>query len=185
MAKREDCRVFKTRERLRDSLIILLKEKSLEDISISDICRISGVNRNTFYFHYDNIHILYDDVVSTYRDYFFVLIEAGKDGGENAQTIVTSLLEELKIEKDFYLRLFSSRRGHDALTRIIRSTLDESLVSINGCTDLITRDDFLDFLAGGVEEMILSWLGNPKTETKDEGAKICFFIYNLRSLLHS
>ncbi len=184
MAKKEDVRIIKTRERLRDALIILLKEKSINDISILDICRQSGVNRNTFYFHYDNIYTLFDDVILDTSEYFLSFIEEKKKNGENAQNIITSILEEFMSDRIFFSQLFSGEEGLKAIKRVIERALCDSLANINGISDLITRKDFIDFLLGGVISMIFSFLKEPKIETKDAGAKICFFAYSLRPFLY-
>ena len=53
MDSKVDVRIQKTKERLSASLLSLLKEKSIESISICEICKKAGVNRNTFYAHYN------------------------------------------------------------------------------------------------------------------------------------
>lgn len=61
-----DRRVKYTRMVLRDSLLNLLSTKSLDQISISELCREADVNRNTFYNHYNApfeiFHELEDDI---------------------------------------------------------------------------------------------------------------------------
>lgn len=39
---------------MQSSLVTLLENKEFADISIMDICQNAGVNRSTFYAHYDN-----------------------------------------------------------------------------------------------------------------------------------
>ena len=41
-----------------DALVVLLEQKDFRDISIQDICKEAGVNRSTFYAHYDNLYDL-------------------------------------------------------------------------------------------------------------------------------
>ncbi|MFP5115523.1 TetR/AcrR family transcriptional regulator [Bacillaceae bacterium C204] len=56
-----DLRIVKTKEALHNALLELLKEKSLEIISISEICRKARVNRGTFYLHYAQIEDLFEE----------------------------------------------------------------------------------------------------------------------------
>jgi AcrR family transcriptional regulator len=56
-----DLRIVKTKEALHNALLELLKEKSLEIISISEICRKARVNRGTFYLHYGQIEDLFEE----------------------------------------------------------------------------------------------------------------------------
>ena len=54
-----DLRIRRTHKLLSNSLISLLKEKSFDDIRISDICDEAMVHRTTFYKHFeDKYHLL-------------------------------------------------------------------------------------------------------------------------------
>lgn len=50
-----DSRIIRTKKKLQDGLIDLLKQNSILDISVSELCRTANVDRNTFYSHYSNI----------------------------------------------------------------------------------------------------------------------------------
>jgi len=58
---KSDLRIIKTKEALRTALLKLLKEKSLEQISISQLCREAKINRGTFYLHYENVEALFEE----------------------------------------------------------------------------------------------------------------------------
>ena len=49
----ENQRVRLTKRLLRESLLTCLQEKPLERISVKELCARAGVNRSTFYLHYD------------------------------------------------------------------------------------------------------------------------------------
>jgi AcrR family transcriptional regulator len=53
-----DRRVKYTKLALRDSLIALLQKKTIEKVSVKDICETADVNRSTFYAHYTDQHDL-------------------------------------------------------------------------------------------------------------------------------
>ena len=40
---------------IKENLLRLLNKKDLLDITVRELCHVSGVNRSTFYRHYDNI----------------------------------------------------------------------------------------------------------------------------------
>lgn len=71
-----DLRVVKTKEALHIALLTLLKNKPLEAISISELCRIAKVNRGTFYLHYAQVGDLFaeyfkeimDDLATSYQE---------------------------------------------------------------------------------------------------------------------
>ena len=52
---KSESKYFHTALRMDEALISLLEEKDLEYISVKEICEKAGVNRSTFYLHYDTI----------------------------------------------------------------------------------------------------------------------------------
>ena len=50
--EKHDRRTRKTRQQLRSALLVLLKEKRYEEISVQDIIERADVARSTFYMHY-------------------------------------------------------------------------------------------------------------------------------------
>ena len=56
-----DMRVVKTKKALHQGLLSLLKDRPLESISVSMLCREAGVNRGTFYLHYKDVGSLFDE----------------------------------------------------------------------------------------------------------------------------
>lgn len=65
---KEDKRAKASVELICDGLKRCLKEKSFESVTISDIQRVSGVSRSTFYRNFDRI----EDVLALMCDRVFV-----------------------------------------------------------------------------------------------------------------
>lgn len=53
---KDDKRVKYTKMFLKDALIELMKEKSIEQVSITELCNKADINRNTFYSHFNNVY---------------------------------------------------------------------------------------------------------------------------------
>ena len=51
---RNESKYFNTAIRMDEALITLLEKKDFEYITIKEICDTAGVNRSTFYLHYEN-----------------------------------------------------------------------------------------------------------------------------------
>ncbi|NLZ47588.1 MAG: TetR family transcriptional regulator [Clostridiales bacterium] len=49
-----DARARYTQMMIRNALLTLLKEKNIEKITVKEICTLAGINRATFYRHYQN-----------------------------------------------------------------------------------------------------------------------------------
>ena len=51
---KNESKYFNTAIRMDEALITLLEKKDFEYITIKEICEVAGVNRSTFYLHYEN-----------------------------------------------------------------------------------------------------------------------------------
>ncbi|MGM9537990.1 MAG: TetR/AcrR family transcriptional regulator [Candidatus Onthomonas sp.] len=52
MKKKENQRIALTKRLLKESLLQLMSEKSMQNITVSELCDAAGINRSTFYNHY-------------------------------------------------------------------------------------------------------------------------------------
>lgn len=62
MAQKENQRIALTKKLLQEGLLKLLNTKSLDNISVTELCRVSGINRATFYNHYSSPQDLLNDL---------------------------------------------------------------------------------------------------------------------------
>ena len=58
----ENRRVRMTKKLLKDAILTLLEERSIERITVTDICRMADVNRSTFYAHYADVRQLLREI---------------------------------------------------------------------------------------------------------------------------
>lgn len=61
---------FNTALRMDEALITLLEKKELEYITVKEICETAGVNRSTFYLHYETISDLLEETVAMINERF-------------------------------------------------------------------------------------------------------------------
>ena len=67
---KSESKYFHTALRMDEALISLLKEKDLEYITVKEICQKAGVNRSTFYLHYETIADLVNETVEMVNQRF-------------------------------------------------------------------------------------------------------------------
>ena len=60
---KSESKYFHTALRMNEALISLLEKKDLEFITVKEICHQAGVNRSTFYLHYETISDLMNETV--------------------------------------------------------------------------------------------------------------------------
>ena len=54
-----------TKKAIMDSFVKMLSQKSFDKITIKDIIEDCGLNRSTFYYYYEDIYALLEDVLQT------------------------------------------------------------------------------------------------------------------------
>lgn len=58
-----DRRTRYTRSVIRQSLLTLMQQKPFAKVTVTEICRLSEINRGTFYLHYYDLEDVLDDVI--------------------------------------------------------------------------------------------------------------------------
>lgn len=71
---KSESKYFNTAIKFDKALLSLLEKKAFEYVTISEVCKIAGVNRSTFYLHYENLRDLLEETVkyliSDFLSYF-------------------------------------------------------------------------------------------------------------------
>ena len=67
---RADSRYFRTAAKMDEALLALLEQKDLAYITVREICARAGVNRSTFYLHYETVSDLLTESVEYVKHRF-------------------------------------------------------------------------------------------------------------------
>ena len=73
---RSESRYFATAARMDEAFLTLLAKKDFEYITVKEICEVAGVNRSTFYLHYE-----------TMSDFHYIFYRSDSAVGKNAITV--------------------------------------------------------------------------------------------------
>ena len=73
---KNESKYFNTAIRMDEALISLLEKKDFEYITIKEICDAAGVNRSTFYLHYENTYDLLQETARYILDKHFAYYSA-------------------------------------------------------------------------------------------------------------
>jgi len=126
-----DLRIRRTHKLLSNSLISLLKEKSFDDIRISDICDEAMVHRTTFYKHFeDKYHLLEFLLRQLIQDFEEKSLKYTP--GDNSKQYYTNLfrrlLEHMSANKKMYsIGLLNNDSAMKQLRRIILECIKSKL----------------------------------------------------------
>ena len=101
-----ESKYFNTAVRFDKALLSLLEKKPFEYVTISELCKEAGVNRSTFYLHYENTADLLKEatayVLDNFASYFPVDMESIASKYKNCD------LEELNFINEKYLHPYLS-----------------------------------------------------------------------------
>ena len=80
---KNESKYFNTAVKMDKALITLLEKKDFEYISIKEICEVAGVNRSTFYLHYENTADLLKETTKYILDSFLTYFSVDRQGISN------------------------------------------------------------------------------------------------------
>ena len=110
---------------IREAFVAMLRKKSVEKISVGELCEQADVNRSTFYRHYADVYALLDEISEEYFQLLFGdAVKADDHSGSFADVGYRLILHALSVTKEnreMYLTLMDKQpaarfqqRLHDA-----------------------------------------------------------------------
>ena len=147
----------KSKTAIKQTFLDLFRTREPEDITVVELCKRAGINRSTFYAHYEYIELLIEEVL---RDSVHELI-AGmdtqwelplEDGGVSRNSIALYLDSFLK--NSTLRRFCTCENSGKYIASIIRAHVEYSLVPIEDTT----RYYVAYFHYAGVMNFLLEWI---------------------------
>lgn len=174
MNKKDDLRVIKTRKLIYQTLLDLMKEKTFEEIKVSDICSKAMINRSTFYAHYEDKYELLIDFLSNLKEEFArELNESCKENlsiREDYIRLISLFLDHIDSKRDVYNSIMVNNRSSimmDILLSVVNDDIlkrfKENDINLKVPTEVISK-----FYLGGVINIGMEWLSNSNKYTKEE-----------------
>lgn len=183
---KSESKYFNTAIRMDRALIALLEKKELAYITVSEICQQAGVNRSTFYLHYETVGDLLEETTRYMLDEFMAYFTV--DTRQIAVRFDQCALRELNFITADYLHPYLSYIRDNR--RVFATALDNS--SAFGFEDVFRRlfehifDPILErfhypvherpyvmqFYLNGLNAVVLQWLKNGCTESVEELSRI-------------
>lgn len=178
-AQKTDRRIKYTRMILSQTLVGLLKAKPVEKISITELCKLSDINRATFYLHYNSVYELLFEIQDTFYKSIKTDIERLIQNGSNQSTLLL-LMRKIEDQKELCEALFLSKAEKPFQEKLISIAKDEMTrawtktysIKNKGTLRLVT-----EFIIAGSVGLIQDWIGNGCKESPEEIAllleKLC------------
>ncbi len=189
---KSESKYFNTAKKFDKVLLSLLEKKPFEYITISEICEEAGVNRSTFYLHYENTNDLLEEatryVIDKFVSYFSV------DTREIASKLTECDATELNFINESYLlpylsfikenrRVFNAFLSYPSVfkneaifERLFENIFDPILERFYYPRD--ERKYVMMFYLNGINAIISVWINEGCQKSIDEIAEViryCIF----------
>jgi AcrR family transcriptional regulator len=176
-----DSRVRYTQMVIKNSFISLLKETSLNKITVKTICDFAEINRATFYRHYDDVF----SVIETIEDELLAELKRLIEHSNQNNIVETFeiIFKKIQTDGDLYKTLFSSNGDSLFPARIfnicyknISNTIKKQFPRLSP----VQQEWVYNFLAQGSSGVLNCWV---KNNMKEPPKMVAAFIGQLFTVL--
>lgn len=177
----ENQRIMLTKRLLKEGLVRLLQHKPLDKIGITELCQESGINRATFYRHYELPRNVLNDIRED------MIADMRKQLGEPTQgTDIKAYLEQLftyLYERVDLLRLFLNNDSDQDASKMF-DVFYQDVLRTQGVVEQASRNDpdstklMYLYIVGGMWTLLRHWLMDDVRKTPREIAEIAYEVAN-------
>lgn len=180
-ARKDDRRVRRTKTQLRRALTELLREKSLDALSVTELTQRADVNRGTFYCHYKDIYDMVDQLEAETLEEFSALMDSYPAARlkEGLRPILEDVFVFIQRNLDLAgsaMNLWGRSNFLERLKALLRNKVTRDWSGLYRFPDGVQRDYCLNFLVGGVISLVQSWMESGGRETPQEMAALAEFL---------
>lgn len=170
-----DKRSVKTRSKIKQAFMVLLKNKSMSEISIKEITKLAGVNRNSFYTHYDNLNDVINDMQATVFEKFDDIANKYNYNEfiSDPYPLMHELTSALISNQAFSEYVLFSKNSAEFVRSLVNNLTDKIYMiyikergDTNPCMPYM-----ISFLVSGTIEYYFRWFGGDKTLSIDDITK--------------
>ena len=159
MATKNNRRILVTKRILRESLMTLMKEKSISRITIKEICDLSEMSRSTFYLHYQDQFELLADIEKEIMDNTTKTLGNLEDVFGTPESIEV-FLEYVKENKETFGILLCQPDTEDFQKTILDRIEDNVKVAVPEILDNKYAPYVLTFVMNGCLNILRRWIRN-------------------------
>lgn len=185
---KSESKYFHTAVKFDEALLSLLEKKPFEYITVSELCKEAGVNRSTFYLHYENTRELLNETTRYVLDGFAAYFSVDEKGiaGKFSDCSLQELVFINKRYLEPYLsyirdhqRLFTAAMSQPvafqfdaAFRRLFDNVFDPILDRFQYPTE--SRKYVMMFYLNGITAIVTEWIREGCAKTIDEVAMIIY-----------
>ena len=192
---KNESKYFSTAEKMDSALMEILKTKSFEYITVSEICKKAGVNRSTFYLHYENTKDLLEETIYNMMDNFVsYFVPDGKISPINfeesqkdklvfiSEEYLMPYLSYFKENRKIFLTVFENGKlfGFEETYEKLFNNIFNPILDVFKFPES-ERKYVMAFYLNGINSIIMEWIKEDCVKPEKEVVKIindCIFGLN-------
>lgn len=166
-------------EKIETAFLALLYNKKYEDISITDICKKSQINRSTFYAHYNDINELIIKIENKFASSLSSIFEFGTKMDNSAFEEMFAFVKKNKYFYKAFLNIPYTTIAEKNTQINILSNINEKYNMQGSDLEIFYR---ANFFGAGIKQICKIWLDRNCKESPKQMAELIKSEYNNRSL---
>lgn len=142
--EKTNLKVLRTKSKLRDSLLTLMREKPIGHITPTELCRHAQINRNTFYTYYECPRALLQSMENDLYEHIRRAVEQSTKH-RNSTELLTDIHQVILDNRELCVVLFSDFGDKAFLDRLI-SPIHDQVIAEWKKEKLAVTDQQLNYL---------------------------------------
>lgn len=165
-------------EKIETAFLTLILNHKYEDISISQVCKQAGINRSTFYCHYDDINDLIIKIESKFAKGTANIFNYGERQTHEAFVEMFTFIKENKYFYKAFLNIpYVTLAETNTKIDVLKHIGNNSNIETSKRMGIFYR---ASFFGAGIKEMCRLWLKFDCRETPEQMAKLLLDEYKNR-----
>lgn len=179
MNTKNNLRYKQSSEKIEKSFLKLIQDNKYEDISISQVCKESGINRSTFYSHYDDINDLVIKIESKFAKSMAKIFHYGERQTNEAFIEMFRFIRENKYFYKAFLNIpYATLAETNTKVDVLKHIGENTNIDKSNKMGIFYR---ASFFGAGIKEMCRLWLKYDCRETPEQMTKLLIDEYRDRN----
>lgn len=167
--QKNDHRVKLTKLMIRQSFLSLLKEKPINKITVKELCEKAGINRATFYAHYEDIYALMDETKNEIADSILSAVHTISSTA-SLSVFFAEMCRVISEHRDSCEAIFGKYGDADFSVAVVELAREQGLAfwRQNGATEESDLEMLYTFVSYGSLAVIRAWVQNGMQQTPEQ-----------------
>lgn len=170
--KKPDRRVAKTRRAIRNAFAELFSERSVDEITIKDICDRADISRKTFYYYYGGLWDMVEETENEIVSAFEQLLDGinFKRDIKQPYIIFEKLTAVINADMDFYGCLLTAKRNSELVDKLLVALKRKLVLSFSEqiSTDTDKFELVADYSLSGMIAVYQKWMNSDRSQSIEQ-----------------